>query len=164
MKRIFIVRHAKSVPYGYDDDFNRDLRERGKKDARMVSKELLKKGIMADAMISSPAVRAIKTARIFAENMGFKKKNIQEMEEIYEGLTTSEFLDIIKKLPDRLRTVFFFGHNPEFHYFTSYLLKSYNNEMPTCATIGIDFSVNKWQEVEARSGAQAIRIIPKMLK
>jgi phosphohistidine phosphatase len=164
MKKIFIVRHAKSVPYGYDDDFNRDLRERGKKDAMLVSKELSKQGIIADAMISSPAVRAIKTAKIFAKYMGFKKKNIQEMEKIYEGLTTSQFLDIIRKLPDRLDTVFFFGHNPEFHYFTSYLLKSYNNEMPTCATIGINFTVNKWQEVGAHSGKQEVKIIPKMLR
>ena len=29
MKQIVIVRHAKAVPYGYEDDFNRDLTERG---------------------------------------------------------------------------------------------------------------------------------------
>jgi phosphohistidine phosphatase len=164
VKKVFIVRHAKSVPYGYENDFNRDLSERGKNDAKLVSKELSNKGISADEMISSPAVRAIKTARIFAENTGFKKKNIQEMEELYQGLTSSEFLDIIKDLPDDLNTVFFFGHNPEFHFFTSYLLDHYNKEMPTCTTIGIDFNVNKWKAIEAHSGKQTLRIIPRMLK
>ena len=37
MKRVVIVRHAKSVPYGYEDDFNRYLTERGEKDAAKIS-------------------------------------------------------------------------------------------------------------------------------
>jgi len=78
MKRVVIVRHAKSVPYGYDDDFNRDLSNKGKNDATLVSNELKRKNIFPDAMISSPAKRAIKTARIFAENLGFDKNNIRE--------------------------------------------------------------------------------------
>ena len=82
MKRVVIVRHGKSVPYGYDDDFSRDLRERGKNDAKLVSQELNKKGIFPDEMISSPAKRAIKTARIFAENLNFKKRNIIEIEDM----------------------------------------------------------------------------------
>ncbi len=164
MKRVVIVRHAKSVPYGYDDDFNRDLRDRGKNDAKLVSKELNNMGIMPDAMISSPAKRALKTARIFAENLGFERKKIREAEEIYDGLTTAEFLDLIKELPDDVETAFFFGHNPGFHIFTGNLLKSYHEDMPTCATVGIDFEVDKWNQVEVRSGKQAFRLIPKMFK
>ena len=98
MKRVIIVRHAKSVHYGYEDDFNRDLSTRGKKDAKLVSSELARKGILPDIMISSPAKRAIKTARIFAENLNFKKRNIIEIDDIYDGLTTSEFLGIIHNL------------------------------------------------------------------
>lgn len=164
MKRVVIVRHAKAVPYGYDDDFNRDLRDRGKNDAKLVSDELKKQEIKPDAMISSPAKRALKTARIFAGQLGFKEKNIREVPEIYDGLTTSEFVDLINELPDDLETVFFFGHNPGFHYFTANLLKQYNEDMPTCATVGIDFDVESWKEVKARTGRQAFRLIPKMFK
>ena len=73
MKRVIIVRHAKSVPYGYEDDFNRDLRDRGKNDSKLVSTELKNQNISPELMVSSPAKRAIKTARIFAENLGFDK-------------------------------------------------------------------------------------------
>jgi len=152
MKRVFLIRHAKSVPYGYEDDFNRDLKERGKNDAKLISKELDKQGIKAEAMFSSPAKRAIKTARIFAYNMGFKKKNIQELEILYEGATTSEFLDIINRLPNDLGTVFFFGHNPDFQNYTNRLLNYYDGDMPTCATIGIDFSVERWDKISTRTG------------
>lgn len=162
MKRVVIVRHGKAVPYGYDDDFNRDLTDRGKKDAKNISTALNERGIQADAMISSPAKRALKTARVFAENLNFERNKIREVEDIYDGLTTSEFLEIIRELPENASTVFFFGHNPGFHYFTGNLLRDFMGDMPTCSTVGIDFDVDSWPEIEARSGKKAFHLIPKM--
>ena len=164
MKRVVLVRHAKSVPYGYDDDFNRDLRDRGKNDAKLVSEELNKNSIKPDLMISSPAKRALKTARIFADSLGYKRNQIQELEEIYNGLTTSEFLGIIKELPEEFKTAFFFGHNPGFHYFVNNLLAHFNDDMPTCSTVGIDFDVENWKDIEARTGKKIFQLIPKMFK
>ena len=164
MKRVVIVRHAKSVPYGYDDDFNRDLSERGKNDANLVSHELEKQAIFPEIMISSPAKRAIKTARIFAGNLQFQKNEIIEVEDIYDGLTTSEFLELINDLPEEKNTAFFFGHNPGFYYFVSNLLEHFYDEMPTCSTVGIDFNVNSWQDVKARTGKKAFQLVPKMFK
>ena len=164
MKRVVIVRHAKSVPYGYEDDFNRDLKSRGKNDAKLVSEELKRKGVIPDSMISSPAKRAIKTARIFAETLGFNRKNILEVEDIYDGQTTAEFLEMIQNLPKESQTVFFFGHNPGFHYFVSNLLKYFEGDMPTCSTVGIDFAVDSWEKVQARTGQNAFHIVPRMFK
>lgn len=164
MKKVVIIRHGKAVDYGYDDDFTRDLKDRGKNDAKLVSQELNKRGIFPDKMISSPAKRAIKTARIFAENLDFEGGNIVEIEDIYGGLTTSEFLSLIHELPAKIETVFFFGHNPGFYYFASNLLHEFNNDMPTTSTVGIDFEVNNWMEVEARSGKLAFHLIPKMFR
>ena len=45
MKRVVIVRHAKSVPYGYDDDFNRGLKDRGHNDAGIISDKLKEEDI-----------------------------------------------------------------------------------------------------------------------
>lgn len=164
MKRVVIVRHAKAVPYGYDDDFSRDLKSRGKSDAKLVSEELKRKGIIPDTMISSPAKRAIKTARIFAENLGFDRKDIVEVMDIYDGQTTSEFLEMIQQLPEETQTAFFFGHNPGFEYFTNNLLRHFGGDMPTCSTVGIDFDVDSWEKVEARTGQKAFHIVPRMFK
>jgi phosphohistidine phosphatase len=164
MKRVVIVRHGKAVPYGYEDDFTRDLRDRGKDDAKLVSQELKKRGIYPDKMISSPAKRAIKTARIFAENLDYEKGNIIELEEIYEGMSTDEFLGMIQQLAVDDHTVFFFGHNPGFYYFVSNLLTEFYSDMPTTSTVGIDFEVNTWHEVETRSGKLAFHLVPKMFK
>ena len=164
MKRIVLVRHAKAVPYGYDDDFSRDLADRGVNDAELVAKELKRQGIKPDVMISSPANRAIQTARIFAENVGFDKKKILEVENIYNGMTTSEFLDLIRELPDQAEIVFFFGHNPVFFYYAGNLLEDFRDDMPTCSTVGIDFFVDLWEKVEARSGKKAFQLVPRMFK
>jgi phosphohistidine phosphatase len=164
MKRVILVRHAKSVPYGYDDDFNRDLTDRGETDAGKISAELLRQGIKPDVIISSPAQRALKTARIFAENLNFTKSNIREEKDIYHGLTTSEFVELIQNLPDTTNTVFIFGHNPGFYSYVNNLLEYFNDDMPTCSTVGIDFQVDSWKKVSARTGSKAFHLVPRMFK
>lgn len=164
MKRVVIVRHAKAVPYGYDDDFTRDLTDRGINDAGKIGRELNKMGISPDAMISSPANRAIQTASIFAESLNFNKNEIVEIENIYHGLTTAGFLGLIKELPENVKTAFYFGHNPSFQYFVSNLLERFYDDMPTCSTVAIDFNVETWKKVEARSGKKAFQLIPAMFK
>ena len=164
MKRIIIVRHAKAVPYGYEDDFNRDLTDRGKRDAALVSGELKNRGIAPDMMISSPAKRALKTARIFAGNLGISHDSIQENDDFYPGLVLQSFLSFIHLLPADKGNVIFFGHNPGFYNYTAGLLKRFEFDMPTCSTIGINFDVEKWKDIELRSGTLAFRIIPALLR
>ncbi|HCE58711.1 MAG TPA: hypothetical protein DER09_13010 [Prolixibacteraceae bacterium] len=162
MKQVVIVRHAKAVPYGYENDFERDLTDRGETDAGRIGRELKNRDVQADVIISSPAKRALKTARIFAENLGFEKNRIQEIPDIYEGLTTAEFLQLIHQLPESAETAFFFGHNPGFHYFVTNLLKNFTGDMPTCSTVVIRFEVDSWQKVEARKGEMVFQLVPRM--
>ncbi len=164
MKRIVLVRHAKAVPYGYENDFSRDLEERGRGDALLVSRAIERHGIHPDAIITSPASRALATAMIFAETFGFDISGINREQRIYDGLTTNEFLEIIQSTSETDNTLFFFGHNPDIHYFVHNLLISFDLDMPTCAAVAIEFRVNRWQEVQARTGKMVLRIIPKMVK
>lgn len=164
MKRVIIVRHAKAVPYGYDNDFTRDLTDRGVNDAEKIGKELKRIGIIPDSMISSPANRALQTAHIFADNLGFDKNRIIEIDNIYNGLTTSEFIGLIRELPESANTAFFFGHNPAFEYFANNLLEHFNGEMPTCSTVAIDFNVDSWRKVQSRAGKTGFQLIPAMFK
>ena len=164
MKRVIIVSHAKSVPYGYEDDFNRNLTERGEKDAAKVSSELKQRGIKADIMVSSPAKRALKTAHIFAENLGFEINNIFYERIMYNGMTVSQFLELVYESHESADTVFFFGHNPDFHFFVVKLLHDFGIEMPTCSTVGIDFDVEQWKDVEVRKGKKAFHLTPQMFK
>ncbi|KOH45123.1 hypothetical protein NC99_19850 [Sunxiuqinia dokdonensis] len=159
-----IVRHAKAVPYGYDDDFNRKLRDRGKNDANQISLKLIGDGIKADLIISSPAKRALKTAEIYAENFRYSIHSIQIEEDLYEGMTTQEFVDLLREISEEVQTVFVFGHNPLVYHLTNNLVKLFNSDMPTCSTVAVDFDVESWKEVSARGGDLAFHLTPRMLK
>ena len=68
MKTLLIVRHAKSSwENSGEPDFERDLNERGKKEAPEMATRLLDKKIAIDIFISSPARRAKKTCKAFCK-------------------------------------------------------------------------------------------------
>jgi len=164
MKRVVIVRHAKAVPYGYDDDFNRKLKDRGKEDAAKISSKLAKDGIKADLIISSPAKRALKTAEIFAENFRYPVNQIQTEEELYEDITTRDFIELLNRIPEHVQTVFVFGHNPTVYSLVNNLVKLFNSDMPTCSTVGVDFNVEQWKDISARGGDLAFHLAPRSLR
>ena len=70
MKKLFLIRHAKS---SHDDlkmkDIDRTLNNRGKEDAPMMGKILKEKGVKPDLIFSSPAVRALETAKFFSKEL-----------------------------------------------------------------------------------------------
>jgi phosphohistidine phosphatase len=163
MKRVIIVRHAKSVPYGYDQDFHRDLTDRGIHDAEKISTQLKETGIVPDLVMASPAVRTMHTANIFCKNLGYDVESIRQEPEFYEGATTQDFIDVFQQLPEDVQTVFVFGHNPSVYYLVTNLLKYFNADMPTCSTVAVDFPVVKWAEVIARGGKLAFHLTPKSM-
>ncbi|WP_163717989.1 SixA phosphatase family protein [Mangrovibacterium lignilyticum] len=161
MKRVVIVRHAKATPYGYEDDFNRKLRTSGREDAETVSQKLKALGFSPDLFISSPAKRAYSTAKIYARTFEYEKDNIQKEEELYDGLTTQDFIDMLQLLPDKIETVFVFGHNPTIHYLINNLVRSFNSDTPTCSTAVIEFKVDTWKNIASREGDLAFHLKPK---
>ena len=161
MKRVIIVRHAKSVPYGYDNDFYRDLTDRGETDAEKISERLKILGVSPDLVIASPATRTMRTANIFCQNLEYPITKIRKEDALYEGLTTQGFIDMLQALTETVQTVFVFGHNPTVYYLAYNLVKYFNSDMPTCSTVAIDFHVEKWTDVSARIGQLAFQLTPK---
>jgi phosphohistidine phosphatase len=163
MKRLVLVRHAKSIHWGYDDDFNRELTERGVIDAGKVSSQIKTLGILPDGMISSPASRAFSTAVIFAGCLNFPEVNIIRENEMYHGMTTGELLNLIHGLPSKAECVFLFGHNPSFEFYARGLCESFDSDMPTGSAVIIDFKINEWKDIKARTGTLYKQINPKDL-
>ena len=164
MKRVILVRHAKSVSYGYDQDYDRTLSERGEEDAQKISSKLHKLKIDPDLIIASPAVRTTKTALIYADALGYSKKMIRFEKKLYSGKTAEKFLEMLQELEDEKETVIVFGHNPTVYYYMHFLLHEFNDDVPTCSTVGIDFDVNSWSELRSNQGKMAFRFIPDMFK
>lgn len=164
MKRLVIIRHAKTEPEGYDRDFTRRLLPRGIDDAKTIASELDAKQVIPDKIIASSATRAITTARLMAEVLGFPTENIEEKKELYFDYTTQDFVDLIQHTTNNVNTLFIVGHNPFMHFVAQNMSKNYDGHMPTCSTVVLDFDVNSWSEVEPRQGMLFLHLYPKLYK
>ena len=165
MKRLFLVRHAKTEVLRYDiTDFQRNLKPRGINDSKLISNQLLLKDIKPDLMISSTAHRAIQTARLFAETLDYKEEHIKQLDDLYDGFTTHEFLGMLDKYGQNNESIMIFGHNPSIEYLAFNLSEEFYEYVPTCTVIGVEFDVDKWTDIEVRSGKISLYEYPKKYK
>ena len=146
MKTLLLIRHAKSSWESPGlSDFDRPLNERGKKDAPEMAKRVKEMGIELDQLVSSPAKRARKTAKYFAEEFGFKKDDIELVEELY-GATQAQFLKSVTDINDKYKTVALFSHNPGITDFASSLTNVHVDDMPTCAVFVLQVETESWKD------------------
>ncbi len=152
MRTLYLTRHAKSSWDDPDtDDFHRALNARGERDAPFMARVFSERRLPVDRLISSPAVRAISTARLFAQAMGKPTSDIIQQKEIYLA-DQRTLLRVVNLLPDDAQRVMIFGHNPGFSELVEHLSDGDIGEMPTCGTVRIDFAVPTWGEVSAGLG------------
>jgi phosphohistidine phosphatase len=144
MKTLLLIRHAKSSwDHAGLSDIDRPLNERGKADAPEMAKRIKEKEIKIDVFVSSPAKRARKTARYFAEEYGLKKEDVQLVEELYMA-TPSAFINTINGLDDKKETAALFAHNPGITEFASSLTNVHVDNMPTCAVFAVQADAENW--------------------
>ena len=160
MKTLFLVRHAKS---SRDDpslpDRDRPLDDRGRQDAPKMGKRLAKRDVKTDLLLSSPALRALTTAQLIAEEIGYKRKDIVVDDRLYAS-SADDLLAVIRALDNKLNRVMLFGHNPEFtdlaHWLSSEII-----DMPTSAVVEFDFDTKAWSDVGEVKPAKVVFDCPK---
>ena len=118
------------------------------------------KGVMFDQIISSPAKRAITTARTIAGEMGYSENNIVEERSFY-GAHPSTIIEILKDLDDSASHAAVFGHNPTFHSLVEQLANTTIEKFTTCAAATISLNINTWLELEAASGTLTTLRLPR---
>ena len=144
MKKLFIIRHAKSDQSFFGNDFERPLNERGKSDAPIMAKRLLDKKCTIDALVSSPAVRAKKTAELFAETLKMPGTDIIFISALYHA-SPEVFYEVIAGLPNELNVVAIFSHNPGISSFVNSLNTTTQiDNMPTCAVFAVSADITEW--------------------
>lgn len=165
MKRIILLRHAKTENYSYDkDDFERNLTERGISDCHIIADVLRAKSYSLDYIISSPANRTKQTAKLFAKNFGLAVSNIQYQREIYDAITTQEMLKLFSEVDDKLETVLFVGHNPDISRFAYRLTQSFQHHVPTCCAIVLETDIHCWKNLGTKVFRFQDILIPKNYK
>ncbi len=161
MKTIILIRHGKS-DWGYEflNDIDRPLNERGYRETYQQSKWAKDNLPAPQLIISSPAIRAISTALIFARTLHYNEQNILIRHGIYDA-TTDDFLNNIHLLPTSIQTVLFFGHNPTITNLSNLLnSQSFIDNIPTSGIVRLDFNTNDWTKIgELKSSQFAYKFV-----
>ena len=152
MKTLYLVRHAKSS-WSFDDlsDRERPLNNRGRADAPLMGQALHKRGIVPDVVVSSPAVRALSTAVLLTQELGYPHDKIRVEPTIYEA-DEDTLLGIIRQLPDAAASVLLVGHNPTITDVANALSTTRFDELTTAAVVCLQFQTDTWAEVGKANG------------
>ncbi|MBS1581068.1 MAG: histidine phosphatase family protein [Bacteroidetes bacterium] len=158
MKTLYLVRHAKSswADPGMED-FDRPLNDRGLRDAPAMAERFKARHEPVDLLVSSPAARALATARCYAQALDLP---VTEDKRIYEAHHRA-LQGVVESLPDTAQRVMLFGHNPGFSLLTEHLCEAGLGDLPTCAIVRIDLTVASWEEVAGGLGTLVWWDFPK---
>ena len=158
-RTLILVRHGKS---SWEDaslsDRARPLAARGLRDAPLMGARLAHLGVKPDLILSSPACRALTTARLLAGELGYSPDRIVIDEGLYES-DAGTLLGVVGALSDDLACVLLVGHDPAFtdlaHGFSSGITR-----MPTCAVARFIFDAPSWSALPSCSPVVAVLDFP----
>jgi len=144
MKSLTIVRHAKS---SWKDsglsDRERPLNKRGKHDAPVMGQRVAAAGIRPSQIISSPAVRAWTTARVFAKELGYPVEFLQREDGLYLA-SLDNLLDVVATQDNGFNNLMLFGHNPGLTDLVNYLVPGLTNNLPTAGVVSVNLDCDNW--------------------
>ncbi|MBU2940101.1 histidine phosphatase family protein [Lacinutrix sp. C3R15] len=161
MKKITIIRHAKSSWKYQVIDFERPLNERGLADAVLVSTYAKTKIFKPDLILSSDANRAKTTAGIFIKNLGFQEVAFQLNNKLYD-FAGEDLIHTIKNCSQDINHLMLFGHNYAITSFVNIYGSVLYDNIPTSGLVSIEFDIDNWKKLIP--GKTILKIFPKDLK
>ena len=163
VKTLFIIRHAKSSWDASNiDDFERPLNDRGKRDAPRMGKRLKEKDIQPTLLLSSPAKRALSTAKRIAKVLKYPKDDIKTDRRLYHA-DEETMLTIVRELKEKQDVVMIFSHNPGLTEFVNSLMDGELDidNVPTCGVVAFQFNFDSWKDVDWGKGKLLFFDYPK---
>lgn len=161
MKTLCVVRHAKS---SWDDphltDIDRPLNKRGLRDAPFMAQMAAEAYAPPSRILTSTALRALTTARHFAQAFATPERDVHVLTALYPGVLHN-YLQVIGAQPEHLERLWLFGHNPGVSQLAQYLVGPAVGHMPTCAIVVAELNIQSWQELFLGAGKLAALHYPK---
>jgi phosphohistidine phosphatase len=144
MKTLTIFRHAKSS-WDFPDltDHDRPLNKRGERDAPVMAERLQTAGIRPSLILSSPAVRAWRTAKILARQIGYPVEFLQREPGLYHA-GVNKLLDIIAVQDDGFNNIVIVGHNPGLTDLANELEPGLTSNLPTAGFVTLRVETDDW--------------------
>lgn len=159
MKTLILIRHAKSDWPENTEDFDRPLAESGIRDAEKMATFLKDQGITIDKLLSSPALRAFSTCKIF--NNVFQTE-LETTPKLYNA-SENKFESLVVDVSDDYQSVALFSHNNGISNFANSM--SENVFMfPTCGVAVFQISATSWSEFHSANKKLVYFYEPKSIR
>lgn len=164
MRRLLLLRHAKSNwPTGVIDR-DRPLAVRGREAAPTMGRYLAEELLLPDLVLISPARRTVETWELVRPMLPAKPGKHLEPR-IYES-KVDRLLHVVKETEPHVRTLLMIGHNPGLEELAAmlvghgdrYAAARMAKKFPTCGLAVLDFAIEDWRDVAAR-GARLDRFV-----
>jgi phosphohistidine phosphatase len=111
--QLWLLRHADAEPHGTRSDAERQLTERGKRQAHVAGLALARIGVAFGAILASPKARARETAELALAQMSDSQRELLELNALLAGgVQAREALELLDGMgyPGPLLLV---GHEPD---------------------------------------------------
>ena len=165
MKTIYLVRHGKAASPGKGmNDFRRPLLGRAKNYVRQVAQRLKERGVKPSLILTSPAIRAYTSARLFARELGYRTRRIRTRKALYDLEDGEKFMDLIQIIGDNYDSIVLVGHNPSLTDFAWFLVQDFQEVIPTSGVVGIEFKSDSWKEIIPGQGELIFFEFPEAVK
>ncbi|MGC6422534.1 MAG: SixA phosphatase family protein [Flavobacteriaceae bacterium] len=159
MKKVLLLRHAKSSWEYSVEDRNRPLLEKGIRRIQAVANQSKEVFSDVEMFYSSSANRALHTATLVLHQLQLPMERLRVVEEVYR-FDSAPLLTLIRELPDSQSSVCLVGHNPALSVLAAELSQNLIQHLPTAAWVKLIFVQNEWQAIQ---NGQAEWGFPKQL-
>ncbi len=164
MKTIYLVRHAKAALGNPNNpDMDRPLLEKGLKRTKRIIDFLHSEMTSVDLIISSPAVRALETAKVLAYALNYPIEEIKQERAIYFG-DAEKIGDQFYDISPSINYLMVVGHNPAITNFANLFLPHPIDYLSTSGVVCIELDTDNWEEVLIAKHNIKFLATPKMLK
>jgi phosphohistidine phosphatase len=172
MKRLYLLRHAKTVPAEPGmDDHARALTVRGMHDAGAMARYLRKNGFVPELMLISTSARTRQTADLVLREIEAKP----DFREALYLADAGKILGLVQATPQNISGVMVVGHNPGLEELAVLLAREkvarkerarrdvLEEKFPTAALAVLDFDAETWREIGPGQGKLADFVRPRDL-
>ncbi|MBV9517366.1 MAG: histidine phosphatase family protein [Hyphomicrobiales bacterium] len=167
MKRLLLLRHAKSARPAGVADHERPLAPRGCKDARLMGAYLQEEMLLPDLALVSTSVRTRQTWDLLVQGLG-TVPSLRFDRRIYDA-PAGRLASVIAETPDATNEVLLIGHNPGLADLAQrlaghgdrYALARMRTKFPTSGLAVLDLPGESWRELNDGSARLDRFVTPK---
>lgn len=174
MKRLLLLRHAKTAQDSGEGDHARALTERGRGDASLIGRYMDTHGYWPDTVLCSTSVRTLQTWELLRHELA-RAPQADFLKILYLA-TPRKILSALRNVPDDTRATLIVGHNPGTQELAVSLarqplssaeaekLERMTEKYSTGTLSVFDFDVTSWRDLAPGKGILLEFVKPKDLR